>query len=414
MSTSFLEQLSDAQHAARSLRLLSTEEKSKALESIAQSIADFADDILDVNMKEVDEARNDLDASQLDRLRLDHDRIESIVKGTRSVAHLDDPIDEILEEWDSPSGVHIKKVRVPLGVVAVIYENRPNVTVDSAAICLMSSNACVLRGSSAARKTNSKLIEAIHAGLDAVGIDRSAVTFIDDPSREGAKSLMQAKGYIDVLIPRGGPSLINAVEADATVPTIIDGAGNCHVYIDKDANLDMALAVAVNSKTQRTSVCNAAESIVLHRDIARDFLPNLVAALKEKGVVIVGDQSSQDISPEIEPASEDDFAAEFLDLKVSITIVDSLDDAVAHINKYSTGHTESIITDNDESAEIFSKAITSAVVMRNTSTRFTDGERFGFGAEIGISTQKLHARGPMALRELTTYQYQVESNGATV
>lgn len=410
------DQLLGAQAAAIYARTLSTEQKAALLNAIATSIEDAAGNIQEINTAEVDAARKSgIDDSQLDRLTLTTDRIRSMVDGTRSISTLKDPVGEILESWTQDSGITIEKVRVPLGVVAVIYENRPNVTLDSAAISLMSGNACVLRGSSAARQTNKSIITAIHEGIASLDAPVGLVTFIDDPTRDGAITLMQARGLIDVLIPRGGPSLISAVEENATVPTIIDGAGNCHLYVDKDADLDVAERVVVNSKTQRTSVCNAAESLVVHASIAAEFIPRIVKALQMKDVEMVGDERSVELSGrEVSKATEGDFAAEFLSLKMSIAVVDSLSDAVEWINRYSTGHTESIITDNPESASAFMSGVTSAVVMHNTSTRFTDGERFGFGAEIGISTQKLHARGPMALKELTTYQYRVRSDGATV
>ncbi len=412
----FQDQLRDAQAAAVFARALSTEKKIELLDDIADSVEANIDTIQKTNEAEVDAARqNGLDASQLDRLTLTPDRIRSMVEGTRSIAHLDDPVGEVLESWTQDSGITIEKVRVPLGVVAVIYENRPNVTLDSAAISLMSGNACVLRGSSGARHTNKAIVSAIHDGITSVGAPNTLVTFIDDPTREGATALMQSRGLIDVLIPRGGPSLISAIEEHATVPTIIDGAGNCHVYVDKDADLDLAERIVVNSKTQRTSVCNAAESLVVHESVAAEFIPRIVKALKMKDVELVGDTRSVELSgKEVALASDEDFAAEFLSLKMSIAVVGSLTEATEWINRYSTGHTESIITDNPENVATFMAGITSAVVMHNTSTRFTDGERFGFGAEIGISTQKLHARGPMALKELTTYQYRVRSDGATV
>ncbi|HMS24629.1 MAG TPA: glutamate-5-semialdehyde dehydrogenase [Acidimicrobiia bacterium] len=409
-------QLHEAGSAARYARSLTSEKKSLLISAFADTVEQNTDDILAINKSEVDAVRTSgVDESQLDRLTLTSDRIKAMVASTRSIAALDDPIGEVLDSWTQDSGINIEKIRVPLGVVAVIYENRPNVTLDSAAIALMSGNACVLRGSSTARETNKSIVAAIHAGLETLDAPTGLVTFIDDVSRDGAKELMQSRGLIDVLIPRGGPSLISAVEEFATVPTIIDGAGNCHVYVDRDADLDVAERVVVNSKTQRTSVCNAAESLVVHVSVADEFIPRISKALGKKDVELVGDRRSVDLSDGvIAAANEDDFATEFLGLKMSVAVVDSLTDAIDWVNKHSTGHTESIITDNPENAAAFMSGVTSAVVMHNTSTRFTDGERFGFGAEIGISTQKLHARGPMALRELTTYQYRVSSEGATV
>lgn len=412
----FHDQLLAAQAAAIYARTASSDQKKELLNAIADSVEKHAEHIQEINSHEVADARaQGIDDSQLDRLTLTPDRIRAMVSATRSIADLKDPIGDVLERWTQDSGITIEKVRVPIGVVAVIYENRPNVTLDSAAISIMSGNACVLRGSSAARQTNKAIVEAIHEGISTSKAPKSLVTFIDDPTREGAIALMQSRGLIDVLIPRGGPSLISAVEEHATVPTIIDGAGNCHVYVDKDADLDLAEKVVVNAKTQRTSVCNAAESLIVHASVAKEYIPRIVKALHMKDVELVGDERAVELSgKEVSRATEEDFAAEFLSLKMSIAIVDSLSEAVDWINRYSTGHTESIITDNPENAATFMSTITSAVVMHNTSTRFTDGERFGFGAEIGISTQKLHARGPMAFKELTTYQYRVSSDGATV
>lgn len=409
-------QLEKAKSAGSQVRKLTSAQKHKLLNAIADEVSSGAEKILVVNEAEVQKARNDeVHESALDRLALTQDQIKSMVDSVRAVADLDDVVGEVLESWTQPSGIEIEKVRVALGVVAVIYENRPNVTLDSAVIALKSSNAVVLRGSSSALETNKEIVACIHRALDGFGLDSSAVTFIDDASRDGALEVMQARGLIDVLIPRGGESLINAIYEDAKVPYIIDGAGNCHVYVDKDADLDMAQKIVINSKTQRTSVCNAAESLVLHASIAKEFMQTIVPALKKKEVEIVGDSRAvENGNGLVSPADEDDFSREYLDLKISVAVVDSIEEAIDHVNKYSTGHSESIVTDNPEAAAKFMDEITSAVVMQNTSTRFTDGQRFGFGAEIGISTQKLHARGPMALKELTTYQYRVRSNGAVV
>jgi len=410
------EQLELANQATKIARTLSSQSKSEIIIAIANHIEDETDSIIAVNEVEVQSAlENGMDSSQCDRLSLDRDRIKSMVDAARQVAQLPDPVGQVLESWKQDSGIEIKKVRVPIGVVAVIYENRPNVTLDSAMISIMSGNVCVLRGSSAARQTNKAIVEKIHEVLDKFDLPHSLVTFVDDHTRQGATELMQSRGKIDVLIPRGGPSLIEAIEQNATVPTIIDGAGNCHVYVDRDADLDLAEKLVINSKTQRTSVCNAAESLVIHQSVAKEFIPRIVKALKLKNVEIVGDQRSVDLSDgQILEAKMEDFAKEFLDSKISVCVVDSLGDAIGWVNENATGHTEMIVTDNPESAARFMDEVTSAVVMQNTSTRYTDGQRFGFGAEIGISTQKLHARGPMALNELTTYQYRVNSEGSTV
>lgn len=410
----FTESVRATRRASQQIRTLSSVHKAKAIHSIAETIDRNSELILSVNENEVAHANN-LDDSARDRLLLSPERLHSIVQATHNVADLEDPIGEVLNSWKQPSGVCISQVRVPLGVVGVIYENRPNVTVDAAVIALKSSNACVLRGSSTARETNLAIVESIHSGLRDHDIDSNAVFFVDDTTHNGAQAVMQARGLIDVLIPRGGPSLIAAIQDNATVPYIIDGAGNCHVYIDKDADLDMAEKIVINSKTQRTSVCNAAESLVVHRDVAKEFIDRVSLVFAKKDVEMVGDSCSVDFGKGlIGIATHEDFATEFLDLKISVAVVESLDGAIAHVNKYSTGHSEAIVTDNPEAAQRFMNEIDSAVVLHNTSTRFTDGERFGFGAEIGISTQKLHARGPMALKELTTYQYRVSSDGAIV
>ncbi|MFN8016089.1 MAG: glutamate-5-semialdehyde dehydrogenase [Acidimicrobiia bacterium] len=412
---SVVDQLKNAKESEIIARSLTEETKNTLLNLIADEIYNNKDRILEVNAVEVENAKsNGLNESQIDRLILNQARIDAMIESARNVASLSEPVGAVLETIVRDSGITIEKISVPIGVVAVIYENRPNVTLDSACICLKSSNVCVLRGSSSALNTNRTIVECIHTALRKTELPESLVTFVEDESREGALKVMQARDYIDVLIPRGGSSLIESVQENAKVPTIIDGSGNCHVYVDKDADLDMAEKLVVNSKTQRTSVCNAAESLVVHTSVAREFVPRIIKALKNKDVDIVGDKNVIDIDSSVPEANEEDFGCEYLDKKISIAVVDSLDDAIKWINKYSSGHTESIITDNPESKNKFVNGILSAVVMHNTSTRFTDGERFGFGAEIGISTQRLHARGPMALRELTTYQYRVTSSGATV
>ncbi len=413
---SLTDQLKSAKSSVKDLLSLDSKAKADLISCIADCLSEDRLNVLNINQAEVETAReNGFEETQLDRLLLTDDRYDAILESVRNVADLEDPVGETIEQWSQPSGINIKKVRVPLGVVGVIYENRPNVTVDAAVICLKSSNVSVLRGSSAALNTNRRIIESMHRALNKCNVNQSIVTFIDDESREGAINLMEAKGLIDVLIPRGGPSLIKAIQDNAKVPFILDGAGNCHVYVDKDADLDMAEKIVVNSKTQRSSVCNAAESLVVHRDVAKEFISRISGILSLKNVRLVGDSCSVDFGDgHISPASEADFATEFLDLKMSVAVVESIEGAINHVNKYSSLHTECIVTDNPEAAEKFMRYVDSAVVMHNTSTRFTDGERFGFGAEIGISTQKLHARGPMALREITTYQYQVVSNGAVV
>jgi glutamate-5-semialdehyde dehydrogenase len=318
-------------------------------------------------------------------------------------------VGEVLDGWVRPNGLRIERVRVPLGVVAIIYENRPNVTSDAAALCLKSGNAAFLRGSSGAVQSNRAIAAALRDGVTKAGLPADAVTLVDDTSREAAVAFMRLRDVIDCLIPRGGPSLIASILENATVPFVIDGDGNCHVYVDESADLDMAEAIVVNAKTQRPSVCNAAESLVVHASVADEFLPRAAAALD--GVELVGDARARAIVASIGEATDDDFATEFLDLKMSVAVVGDLDAAIAHVNRYSSGHTEAIITRDLAASERFTHEVDAAAVIVNASTRFTDGEQFGFGAEIGISTQKLHARGPMGLRELTTTKYVVHGDG---
>ena len=410
--------LKAAKKASLLMRNISSEKKIELINSIADHVSKASLEICSINQTECILAKEKgLTDSQIDRLMLDQSRIDAMVDAARNVAMLPDCIGEELDSFLGENDISIKKVRVPLGVVAVIYENRPNVTLDAASIAIKSSNAIVLRGSSTAHKTNTAIVKAIKEGIDAVGLDSNIVSFLEDPSHEEAIELMKAKDYVDVLIPRGGPALISSIEQNATVPFVIDGAGNCHVYVDEFADLEMALKIVMNSKIQRTSVCNTAESLVVNEKIAEEFLQTVSKQLVDSSVIIHGDSRTLEILPangNIILANEEDFAKEYLGLEISIAVVGSIEKAIEHINKYSTGHSESIVTSNSGNAKIFFNNIDSAVVYQNTSTRFTDGERFGFGAEIGISTQKLHARGPMALKELTTYQYRVVSDGKTV
>ena len=396
--------------AARDISLASTGTKNAALQNAADVLLGRSDEILKANATDVADAEADGTTSAvIDRLRLTAARIESMADGLRQVAALPDPVGEVLDGWVRPNGLRIERVRVPLGVVGIIYENRPNVTSDAAALCLKAGNAAFLRGSSAAITSNRAIAAALREGVSKTGLPADAVTLVDDTSREAAAAFMKLRGVIDCLIPRGGPSLIASIIEDATVPYVIDGDGNCHVYVDASADLDMAEAIVVNAKMQRPSVCNAAESLVVHAAVADAFLPRAAAALD--GVELVGDARARAIVPSIGEASDDDFAREFLDFKMSVAIVDDLDAAIAHVNRYSSGHTEAIITRDLASSERFTHEVDAAAVMVNASTRFTDGEQFGFGAEIGISTQKLHARGPMGLRELTTTKYVVYGDG---
>ena len=399
-----------ARDAARVLALASTAAKDEALTRAADLLVDRADEILAANTHDVGRAeRAGTAATVVDRLRLTEARVAAMAGGLRTVAGLPDPVGEVVEGWVRPNGLRIRRVRVPLGVVAIVYENRPNVTSDAAALCLKSGNAAFLRGSSAALRSNLAIARLLREALAKAGLPEDAAIVVEDTSHEAAIEFMRLRGVIDCLIPRGGPSLIRAVLEHATVPYVIDGDGNCHVYVDAAADLDSALSIVVNAKTQRPSVCNAAESLLVHQAVAAEFLPRAREALA--GVELVGDEETRRILPGVGPASEEDLAREFLDLKMSVAVVPSLDGAMDHIRRYGSGHTEAIVTTDLAAASRFVQEVDAAVVMVNASTRFTDGEEFGFGAEIGISTQKLHARGPMGLRELTTLKYVVEGDG---
>jgi glutamate-5-semialdehyde dehydrogenase len=402
-----------ARSASKSLRLASTEVKNAALLGAAEALVTATDQIVAANQVDLDRAEaSGTSVAVLDRLRLNPARVLAMAAGLRQVAALADPVGEVIEGWTRPNGIHIDKVRVPLGVVAIIYENRPNVTSDAFGLCVKSGNVAFLRGSSGAIESNKSIAAALRQGLGIAGLPADCVVLVEDTSYEAAREFMQLRESIDVLIPRGGPSLIKSILDNATVPYVIDGDGNCHLYVDDAADLDMALKILVNGKTQRPSVCNALESLVLHVDVAADFLPRVVGELTT--VELVGDQRARQFGgPRIAPANPEDFAREFLDLKLSIAVVDSIDEAIDHISRNGTGHTEVIITNDLINARRFQREVDAASVMVNASSRFTDGEMFGFGAEIGISTQKLHARGPMGLKELTTIKYLVTGDGQT-
>ncbi len=401
-----------ARAASRVMATATSAAKNAALLTAADLLLDRAAEIVAANAADLEAAAaGGMEAGPLDRLRLTEARIEAMAAGLRDVAALPDPIGEVLDGWRRPNGLQIERLRVPLGVVAIIYENRPNVTSDAAGLCLKSGNAALLRGSGTALRSNQAIAALLREALTKSDLPDDAVVLVEDPSHETATAVMRLTGYVDCLIPRGGPSLINSIRANATVPVIIDGDGNCHVYVDAAADLDTALAILVNAKTQRTSVCNAAESLVVHTGVADEFLPRAAAVLAEHGVELVGDATARRLVPAIGEATDDDFGREFLDLKLSIAVVPTLDAAIAHVNRYGTGHTEAIVTTDLDSARRFTREVDAAAVVVNASTRFTDGEEFGFGAEIGISTQKLHARGPMGLRELTTYKYLVWGDG---
>jgi glutamate-5-semialdehyde dehydrogenase len=401
-----------AQQASRRLALASSADKDGALHAAADLLVAQTDDVLAANATDIKRAEEaGTTPAVLDRLRLSPTRIGSMAAGLRQVASLPDPVGEIIDGWLRPNGLQIRRVRVPLGVVGIIYENRPNVTSDAAGLCLKSGNAAFLRGSSGAISSNQAIAAVLREGFAKSGLPADSLILVEDTSRQSAVEFMRLRGLIDCLIPRGGHSLIEAVLANATVPFVIDGDGNCHVYVDGAANLDMALDIVVNAKTQRPSVCNAAESLIVHQSVAEVFLPRVADAME--GVELVGDERARHIvgSARMAAATTEDFSQEFLALKMSVAVVDDLDGAIDHIQRHGSGHTEAIITGDLVAAGRFTSEVDAAAVVVNASTRFTDGEEFGFGAEIGISTQKLHARGPMGLRELTTYKYIVEGSG---
>jgi glutamate-5-semialdehyde dehydrogenase len=399
-----------AKQASSALALASSLTKDAALNAAADLLVERSGEILKANASDVERAgAGGVSPAVIDRLRLSAARVNAMAGGLRQVAGLADPVGEVIEGWVRPNGLRIEKVRVPLGVVAIIYENRPNVTSDAAGLCLKSGNAAFLRGSSAALASNQAVAAALREGFARAGLPEDCLVLVEDTSYESAREFMRLRGVIDCLIPRGGPSLIQAVLENATVPYVIDGDGNCHLYVDASADLDMALSLLVNGKTQRPSVCNATESLVVHRDVASKFLPAAAAALAN--VRLVGDEAARDLVPTIAPATEEDWGKEYLDLVLSVRVVDDLDAAINHVQRYSSGHTEAIVTADLVAAQRFTREVDAAAVVVNASTRFTDGEQFGFGAEIGISTQKLHARGPMGLRELTTTKYIVTGSG---
>ncbi len=391
---------------------LSTEVKNRALLNMADALWERREFIFERNTEDVENARHaGLSPALIDRLLLNEGRLESICKSLHEVAALPDPVGEIIEGWKRPNGLVLQKVRVPIGVIAVIYESRPNVTVDSAALCLKAGNCVVLRGGKEALNSNIALASVITQAAAEAGVPADAIQLIDIPEREAAQELMRLNGLIDLLIPRGGMSLIRYVVENATVPTIETGAGNCHVYVHADADLEMAVNIIVNAKTQRPSVCNAAETLLVHKDIAEQFLPMAAKALQEKGVELRGCERTQKILPDVKPATEEDWATEYLDLILALKVVDDLDEAIDHINRYGTKHSEAIVTKSLDAAKKFCERVDAAAVYVNASTRWTDGYEFGLGAEIGISTQKLHARGPMGLRELTTYKWVIFGDG---
>ncbi len=386
--------------------------KRSALLKIADSLVENADYILSENKIDIDAAeKSGMTAGLIDRLTLNGSRIDAIAQGIRQIAELPDPIGEIIAEWERPNGLSISQVRVPLGVCGIIYEARPNVTADAAALCLKSGNASILRCGKEAHKSSMAITKIFRDTLKSAGLPEDCVALVEDTSRSSAVALMRLNDYLDVIIPRGGAGLIRSVVENATVPAIETGTGNCHVYVDSSADLKMAKEIVLNAKTSRPSVCNAEEKLLVHKDIADIFLPDMLSALSEKSVEIVGDATVCKIFPAAASATEEDWATEYLDLKIAVKVVDSADDAINHINKYNSRHSEAIVTENTENAQKFLNRVDAAAVYVNASTRFTDGFEFGFGAEIGISTQKLHARGPMGLTALTSTKYIIRGNG---
>ncbi len=390
---------------------LSEEEKNQALRAVADRLLKEKSTILSENEKDLEAGRKKgMHPGLLDRLALTEDRIKGMAEGLLQIAELPDPIGELMETFERPNGLHIEKRRVPMGVIGIIYESRPNVTADAFGLCFKSGNAVILKGGSDAICSNKAITQVIRDALEECGIVKEAISLIADTDRQVTMAFMKMKQYVDLLIPRGGAGLIRSVVENSTIPVIETGTGNCHIYVDEDADLVKAVPIIINAKTQRIGVCNACESLVIHEKIREAFLPELKKALDEKKVEIRGDEKTREVI-NCTPATEEDFATEYLDYILSIKTVKSANEAIEHINRYSTRHSEAIITENSEHARLFLKEVDAACVYVNASTRFTDGFEFGFGAEIGISTQKLHARGPMGLKELTSYKYEITGNG---
>lgn len=401
-----------AKQAAAKLAVTSTAVKNAALLAMAAALETQQSEILAANELDMTAAAaKGMKSSMLDRLKLTAERISGMADGLRQVAGLADPVGNVIDGKTLPNGLHITKIRVPLGVIGIIYEARPNVTVDAAGLCLKSGNAVILKGGSEAMESNKTVAVILARAAEGAGIPTGSIQFIDTSDRQAVQDLIHMNGLVDVVIPRGGAGLIQAVVRNASVPVIETGAGVCHTYVDKDANVEMAMKIAFNAKVQRPSVCNAMETLLVHKDIADKFLPMMLMMYNSSAVEIRGDEAVQEYSGQVHPATEEDWSTEYGDLRLSVKIVDSIEEAMAHIAKYGTGHSECIVTDNYQAAQLFQYTVDAAAVYVNASTRFTDGNEFGFGAEIGISTQKLHARGPMALPELTSTKYLINGNG---
>ncbi len=401
-----------AKKASAFLALQNTDYKNNMLKAIADALRQNASYITEENKKDLAKAKeNGISDAMADRLLFDEKRINSCADGVEKVIALDDPVGTVIDKWQRPNGLNIEKRRVPFGVVGIIYESRPNVTVDTAVLCLKASNAVILRGGKEAINTNTAIVSVMRKALSDMGADENVVCFVEDTSRESANEMMRLKGYIDVLIPRGGAGLINAVVSNSTVPVIETGVGNCHVYVDKSADIKKAVDITVNAKTSRPSVCNAIESLLIHKDIAEKFCSRLNPIFEERGVRVYASGDLKGMLTSVRDVTDEDFATEFLDYAISVRTVNTIDEAIEHISWYSTMHSECIVAEDPKAQTLFTSCIDAAAVYVNASTRFTDGYEFGFGAEIGISTQKLHARGPMGLNELTSYKYIVSGNG---
>lgn len=394
------------------LQKATTGEKNRALAHAAELLVAEQEDILSANSIDIAIGeQNGMHPGMLDRLRLTSDRIKAMAEGLEQIVALPDCIGEVMEQFERPNGLKIEKRRVPMGVIGIIYESRPNVTADAFGLCFKTGNAVILKGGSDAIHSNIAIVKVLRKALAECGVCEDAIQLIENTDRSVTAEFMKMNKYVDVLIPRGGAGLIRTVVENSTIPVIETGTGNCHIYVDKDADIDMAVNIIFNAKTQRIGVCNACESLVVHKDVREALLPKMAARLKEKNVELRGDEDTLAVLPDCTPASEEDYGKEYLDYILSIKTVNNVDEAIAHINRYNTKHSESIITENKETAEKFLNEVDAACVYVNASTRFTDGFEFGFGAEIGISTQKLHARGPMGLKELTSYKYTIRGNG---
>ena len=402
----------NAKKAAYDLSILSTKTKNNALALMAKELLDSKEEIIRANKIDMQEAKNkNVSETLLDRLYLNDKRVEDMATGLLEIVKLPDPVGEIISMWKRPNNLQIGQKRVPIGVIGIIYESRPNVTCDAAGLCLKSGNATILRGGSDAINSNKAIVKALRNGIEKSGLPKDAIQLVSDTDREVAQKMMRLNEYIDVLIPRGGENLIKSVVKNATIPVIETGTGNCHIYVDESADFNMAIDIVLNAKTQRPGVCNVAEKLLIHENISKEFLPKVVKTLREKNVEIRGDEKSKEVVDDIILAKDEEWDKEYLDYIIAVKIVENVDEAIKHINNHGTKHSEAIITESYKNSQKFLERVDAAAVYVNASTRFTDGSEFGFGAEIGISTQKLHARGPMGLKELTSTKYIIYGNG---